>query len=93
MYEVSRCTGRAPAEPHLAMEVDFTPSTDVLLDKSGDESELAHWNRGKSLFDLWGPILILQPQFFAPLLLPWIPGEVNNHDLPSVASLDLFKVR
>ena len=60
MYQVGGCACRAPAEPHLAMEVDCSPSTDVLFDESGDESELAYRNRGKSLFDLWGSIFVLQ---------------------------------
>jgi len=60
MYEVGGCACRAPAEPHLAMKEDFSPSTDVLLDESGDESELAYRNRGKSFFDLGGSTFVLQ---------------------------------
>src|SRR5207249_2982399 len=60
MYEVGGCACRAPADPHFAMKVDFSPSTDVLFDESRYESELAYRNRGKSLFDLWGSIFVLQ---------------------------------
>ena len=93
MYEVSCCARRTPAEPHLAMKVDLPSSTDMLLDESGDESELAYWNRGKSLFDLRGPIFILQPEFLGPLLLPWISRKVDNHGLTSTEFLDLIQIR
>jgi hypothetical protein len=42
------------------MKVYSSPSTDMLLDESRDESELAYRNRGKGFFDPRGPILILQ---------------------------------
>ena len=93
MYEVGRCASWAPAESHLAMQVHLPPSTNMLLDESGDESELAYWNRGKSLFDPWGPILVLQAEFFRPLLLPWVSRKIDNHGLTSAEFLDLFEVR
>ncbi len=93
MYEVSCCASRTPAEPHLAMEVDLSPSTDMLLDKSGDESELAYWNRGKRFFDLGSPIFILQPEFLGPLLLSRISCNVDNHGLTSAEFLDLIQIR
>src|SRR5712691_4491839 len=89
IYEVGRCACRAPAQPHLAMKVDFSPSTDVLLDESGNESELAYWDRGKSLSDLGGPILVLQAEFLGPLLLPRISRKVDNHGLTPAMFLDL----
>jgi len=75
------------------MKVDLSPPTDMLLDKSGDESELAHWNRGKGLFDPGSPIFILQPELLGPLLLSRISRKVENHGLASAPFLDLFQIR
>jgi len=72
------------------MKVDFSSSTDVLFDESGDESELAYRNRGKGFFDLWGPIFVLQAEFLGPLLLPWISCKVDNHSLTYALFLDFF---
>ena len=93
MYEVSCSTSRTSAEPHLAMKEDFPSPTDMLLDESRYQPELAYWNRGKSLFNLGGPIFILQPEFPGPLLLSWISRKVDNDGLTSTEFLDLIQIR